>query len=133
MARDDVFPPAVRELPAWQLRAEFWIAPADDGRTFESGAYQQVVTDQVRFYPLAAPENVADPDTGRYEPWVADDEDPVAPVPLDRVAPLVFSEIMRDVDIAVGISSVGSGPTWLVHHAEISDPELRRDVERAGL
>jgi hypothetical protein len=112
MARDDAFAPATRELPDWELRAEFWVAPADDGETLESGAYQRVVTDQVRFYPLTAPENLADPDTGRYEQWVADGEDPVAPVPLDRIAPLVFSEILRDVDLAVGISSVGSDPTW---------------------
>jgi hypothetical protein len=112
MARDDAVAPATRELPEWGLRAEFWLAPADDGETMESGAYQRVVTDQVRFYPLTAPENVADPDTGRYEQWVADGEDPVAPVPLDRIPPLVFSEILRDVDIAVGVSSVGSDPTW---------------------
>jgi hypothetical protein len=112
MARDDTVAPATRELPDWELRAEFWIAPADDGETLASGAYQHVVTDQVRFYPLTAPESLADPDTGRYEQWVADGEDPVAPVPLDRIAPLVFSEILRDVDIAVGVSSVGSDPTW---------------------
>jgi hypothetical protein len=112
MARDDTVAPAIRELPEWGLRAEFWMAPAGDGETFESGAYQQVVTDQIRFYPITAPENLADPDTGRFEQWVADGEDPVAPVLLDRVAPLVFSEILRDVDIAVGVSSVGSDPTW---------------------
>jgi hypothetical protein len=91
MARDDTAAPARRELPEWGLRVEFWIAPADDGETFESGAYRQVVTDQIRFYPLTGP---------------------AQPVPLDRVPPLVFSEILRDVDIAVGIASVGSDPTW---------------------
>jgi hypothetical protein len=112
MDRDDAFAPATRELPEWALRAEFWVVPADDGETLESGAYQRVVTDQVRFYPNIAPENLADPETCRYEQWVGDVEDPVAPVPLDRIPPLVFSEILRDVDLAVRISSVGSDPTW---------------------
>jgi hypothetical protein len=34
------------------------------------------------------------------------------PLPLDQVPPLVFSEIMRDVDLFVGVSSVGNDPAW---------------------
>jgi hypothetical protein len=113
MTRDDgAGPPATRELPDWGLRAELWIAAAGDGEAFESGAYRHIVTDQVRFYPLSAPENLTDPGTGRYEQAVADGEEPVAPVPLDRVPPLVFSEIMRDVELFVEVSSVGNDPTW---------------------
>jgi hypothetical protein len=127
MARDDIIEPATRELPPWGLRAEFWIRPADDGETFESGAYRQVSTDQIRFYPVTAPDNVADPDSGRFEQWVAAGEDPVAPVPLDQVPPLVFSEILRDVGIFVGVSSVGDDPAW-----RDGEPRLRLDLTQAA-
>src|SRR5262249_43243533 len=35
-----------------------------------------------------------------------------APGPSDRIPPLVFSEIMRDVDLFVGVASVGNDPNW---------------------
>jgi hypothetical protein len=119
MARDDAYAPATRELPEWGLRAEFWITPADDGETLESGAYQRVVTDQIRFYPLGAPENLADPGTDRYEP---EGEDAAAPVPLDRVPPLVFSEILRDVDLALRVSGAGTE----AYDIEVTDTRLQR-------
>ena len=31
---------------------------------------------------------------------------------LDEIPPLVFSEVMRDVDMVVGVASVGNDPTW---------------------
>ena len=31
---------------------------------------------------------------------------------LEPIPPLVFSEIMRDVDLFVGVASVGNDPTW---------------------
>jgi len=34
------------------------------------------------------------------------------PVPLAQIPALVFSEIMRDVDLFVGVASVGNDPTW---------------------
>ena len=55
-----------------------------------------MATDQVRFHRLPA-----DPH-----------KDASDPVPLDQVPPLVFSEIMRDVDLFVGVASVGNDPTW---------------------
>jgi hypothetical protein len=33
-------------------------------------------------------------------------------VPLEDIPPLVFSEIMRDVDLFIGVASVGNDPTW---------------------
>ncbi|HEV8190290.1 MAG TPA: hypothetical protein VGP82_02235, partial [Ktedonobacterales bacterium] len=35
-----------------------------------------------------------------------------APLPLDAIPSLVFSEVMRDVDLFVGVASVGNDPTW---------------------
>lgn len=112
---DDSYPPAVRELPGWALRAEFWVEGIGEeygADTTESGAYHRIVTDQVRFYPLAVPGNLAHAGGGGYEQWVPAGEDPAQPVPLDQVPPLVFSEVMRDVDLFVGVASVGNDPTW---------------------
>jgi Domain of unknown function (DUF4132) len=91
---DDFFPPATREMPAWSMRAEFWIEGI--GETYEqdttaAGTFLFLSTDQVRFYGLDA------------------DSDLIA---VDRVPPLVFSEIMRDVDLFIGVASVANDPTW---------------------
>ena len=55
-----------------------------------TGVYLTVGTDQVRFY-----------ETGNIEP-----------IPLEEIQPIVFSEIMRDVDLFVGVASVGNDPDW---------------------
>ncbi|MBM9503469.1 DUF4132 domain-containing protein [Actinacidiphila acididurans] len=112
---DDSAPPAVRELPQWGLRAEYWIQGEGDGYgedTTESGSYLRLTTDQVRFYPLDAPENWAHCYGGEYSMWLPDGADPVDPLPLADVPPLVLSEVLRDVDLFVGVGSVGNDPTW---------------------
>ena len=85
---------AARELPEWGLRAEFWVDVIDDQETeSERGIARYLTTDQVRFHLL-------------------DDPGSDAPVPVDEVPVLVFSEIMRDVDLFVGVASVGNDPHW---------------------
>ncbi|MGW0372485.1 DUF4132 domain-containing protein [Streptomyces coeruleorubidus] len=112
---DDSAPPATRELPQWGLRAEYWIE--GDGEeygldTTDSGTYLRLRTDQVRFYPVDAPENSAHCYGGEYAMWLRDGQDPVAPIPLEDIPPLVLSEVLRDVDLFVGVSSIGNDPTW---------------------
>jgi hypothetical protein len=34
------------------------------------------------------------------------------PLLLEQIPPLAFSEVMRDVDLFVGVASVGNDPTW---------------------
>ena len=34
------------------------------------------------------------------------------PLPLAEIPALVFSELMRDVDLFVGVASVGNDPNW---------------------
>jgi hypothetical protein len=41
------------------------------------------------------------------------------PLPLEEIPPLVFSEIMRDVDMFVGVASLGNDPNWLDGGAEV--------------
>jgi len=74
-------------LPAYQLRAEFWLTDVAAEET-TSGIYRYIATDQVRF-------------TRHREA-----------VPLPEVPPVVFSEVMRDVDLFVSVASVGNDPNW---------------------
>jgi Domain of unknown function (DUF4132) len=69
-------------LPAQNLKAEFYVAAIECEAT-PRGIYLYVASDQARF--------------GR---------------PLKDVPPVIFSEVMRDVDLFVGIASVASDPTW---------------------
>ncbi|MBB5378361.1 hypothetical protein HNQ07_003867 [Deinococcus metalli] len=112
---DDSYPPAMRDLPAYGLRAEYWIQGIgqDYGTdSTESGSYLRLNTDQVRFYPLDAPENHAHAGGGSYEMWVNQTQQPVNPLPLEQIPPLALSEVLRDVDLFVGVASVGNDPTW---------------------
>jgi hypothetical protein len=109
---DDVYPPASRLLPQWNLRAEFWIegAGAEYGRdTNPAGVYNYLATDQVRFYEFGTPQARAHAGGGGYDQRTEEGE---SPLPLEQIPPLVFSEIMRDVDLFVGVASVGNDPTW---------------------
>lgn len=80
-----------REYERARLRAEFFFDPADDHDIAHTGLYTYCVSDQVRFF---------DSDTGD-------------PVSLAEVPPLVFSEAMRDVDLVIGVTSIGADPEWV--------------------
>jgi hypothetical protein len=85
----------VRKLPRWNLEIQFWVdAPMDRTGLAQSGVFQFICTDQVRFYREAAP------------------------VRLEDVPSIAFSEAMRDVDLFVGVCSVGNDPTWPNRGAE---------------
>jgi hypothetical protein len=71
----------------------------------ESGSYLRLRTNQVRFYPLDAPENWASCYGGGFTGTGN-------PLPLSDVPELVLSEVLRDVDLFVGVASVGNDPTW---------------------
>jgi hypothetical protein len=111
---DDSYPPASRPLPVWNLRAEFWVegAGSEYGQdTNETGTYLYLSTDQVRFYPIDAAQLYAHAGGGGYsETWDGRAAD--EPLPLETIPPLVLSEILRDVDLFVGVASVGNDPNW---------------------
>ncbi|GGX68909.1 hypothetical protein GCM10010358_24080 [Streptomyces minutiscleroticus] len=112
---DDEAPPATRELPQWGLRAEYWIEGEGEEYgvdTTESGSYLRLRTDQVRFYPIGAPRNSAHCYGGGYRMPLRDGAEPVEPLPLTEIPPLVLSEVLRDVDLFVGVASIGNDPTW---------------------
>ncbi len=78
-------------LPRHGLRAEFWVeaCQGDADAYSEAGISIYAGTDQVRF---------------------VDDGGHV--VPIHEVPALAFSETMRDVDLFVGVASVGADPAW---------------------
>jgi hypothetical protein len=76
-----------------------------------TGTYLFLATDQVRFYRLDDAQVSAHAGGGGYgEGW----QQPIVaePVPLAEIPPLVFSEIMPDVDLFVGVASAGNDPAW---------------------
>ena len=112
---DDEYPPATRELPAWGLRAEFWVEGIGDNYgadTTEAGTYLYLATDQVRFYNIGARENYAHAGGGGYSAGFRGQGTRTGPLTLEEVPPLVLSEVMRDVDLFVGVASVGNDPNW---------------------
>jgi hypothetical protein len=79
-------------LPHWGLAAELWVEPVFGGEDSmsDAGICLYVTTDRVRFARL---------DSG-------------GPLTLIDAPALVFSEVMRDVDLFVGVCSIGNDPTW---------------------
>ena len=81
---------ATLNLPEWKLKAEFWIQEVHaDDEVSDSGVWTYVSTDQVRFTDEAG-----------------------ETLDLVDVPKIVFSEVMRDVDLFVGVCSVGNDPNW---------------------
>jgi hypothetical protein len=73
------------------LRVEYWVNEVNaDNAMNDTGIWLYVATDQVRFLKLDTEEVVE-----------------LADVPV-----LAFSEVMRDVDLFVGVASVGNDPAW---------------------
>ena len=79
---------ALREHERTGIRAEFYFDPADTQDFTGNGTYTYVTSDQVRFYRAGTR------------------------LLLSDVPPLVFTETMRDVDLVVGVSSIGADPEW---------------------
>ncbi len=110
---DDAYPPATKIWPNHDLRAEFWIEGIGENYgtdTNEAGTYLRLATDQVRFYRRDAPQNSAHAGGGGYS--VGYRQAPTEALELATIAPLIFSETMRDVDLFVGVSSLGSDEAW---------------------
>ena len=78
-------------LPDYNLRAEYWINEVNSDDAFnDTGIWLYVATDQVRFINTVTEEVVE----------------------LINVPALAFTEVMRDVDLFVGVASVGNDPVW---------------------
>jgi hypothetical protein len=122
-------------LPRWKLTVQFDVEPIEDDELMTpNGIFRYVTTDAVRF-TRATPDSARTvqqamrrdfrrralemlrggrpaalhPITDADLSWLPA---PPEPVLLAEVPPVVFSEVMRDVDLFVGVCSVGTDPTW---------------------
>ncbi|GAB5553596.1 MAG: hypothetical protein Sapg2KO_31870 [Saprospiraceae bacterium] len=85
-----------KKLPEYGITAEFWIDELNQDDAFnDTGIWLYITTDQVKF--KNANEETLD---------------------LIDVPSIVFTEIMRDVDLFVGVCSVGNDPQWLDNSGE---------------
>jgi hypothetical protein len=113
------------KIPAHGLAAEFWTeAAGGDDEISDSLAYLFIGTDRVRFRRLADGGDWRR-DGGRHLALAAET------VPLRDVPPVVLSEVMRDVDLLVGVSSIGHDPVWLDGGAGAEHPSQWRRGEAA--
>lgn len=113
MADADFHAP-MRNISKHNLRAEFWVEAIGEEYgvdSNETGTYYYLATDQVRFYPLDAPLHYGHGYGGGYHEGYGETRR-IEPISLDKIPPLVFSEIMRDVDMFVGVCSIGNDPNW---------------------
>jgi len=79
------------KLYDYNLKAEFWVNEVNSENAHnDTGIWNYVATDQVRFVSAVSNETVE----------------------LIQIPPVIFSEIMRDIDLFVGVASVGNDPAW---------------------
>ncbi len=104
--------PISKELPAHGLRFEFSIEPIEASAN-ERWQYDFLSTNAVRFTRalgiVTRQHSIGNFTFERRGP--AFDR-----VRLDEVSPVVFSEMMRDVDLFVGVAGIGNDPLWADRH-----------------
>lgn len=83
------------DLPRHGLRAEFDVEFPEDEETTGHGVYLAIRTGPVSFLPRDTPRGGMP-----------------MPVRIEDVPPVVFSEVMRDCDLLVGVCSIGTDPEW---------------------
>jgi len=94
------------ELPRYGLRAEFDVDFLEGANVSGHMVYTVISTDQVRFFPIEAKPR-------RFEIRLRRQ-----PLHLADIPPVVFSEVMRDADLLVGVTSIGADPNWTVDHLD---------------
>lgn len=82
---------ATLDMPEYNIRVEYWVNALNAEDQFNNtGIWNYVSTDQIRFLESSSGELLN----------------------LIDVPPVAFSEAMRDIDLFVGVASVGNDPTW---------------------
>lgn len=120
------------DLTAHNLQAKFDVESpeADDGddeTTTAHGIYLAISTGRVQFARIEATP-AEEPDktvTGPFGIPLSGKFRALRRKPalrLEQVPPIVFSEVMRDCDLFVGVTSIGSDPAWNRNHPD--DPNL---------
>lgn len=82
---------ATLDIPSYNIQAQFWVQDInDDAQVNDSYIYNYVSTDQIRFVNLESGDLMD----------------------LVDIPAILFSEVLRDTDLFVGVASVGNDPTW---------------------
>jgi hypothetical protein len=76
------------QVKKWQITAQYYIDADHQGTTNDAGIFNYIATDQVLFKKEGEQLQMCD------------------------IPPLVFTEVMRDVDLFVGVCSIGNDPEW---------------------
>jgi Domain of unknown function (DUF4132) len=101
-----------KELPEPGVRVEFGVEPVDSENDKTTRAeFAHLLTGHVRFMKFlgnAVPQAIRlrDGSDFAFEGPRSD------PVPLAEIHPVLFSEMMRDIDLFVALSSIGNDPSW---------------------
>lgn len=94
------------EIPRHGMSAEFNVEFQEDAEVSGHMIYLAIATTRVRFHSI-------EPRRKRSE------RGPLRrPLRLSDVPPLVFSEVMRDIDLFVGVTSIGADPNWGAEHGD---------------
>ncbi|MGA3203499.1 MAG: DUF4132 domain-containing protein [Bryobacteraceae bacterium] len=112
------------DLTQYNLQARFDVEspePEDGGdESTAHGIYLAISTGRVEFVRLEAPQ----PEKGETGPFGLPFPKKYrglrrrAALRLEEVPPLVFSEVMRDCDLFVGVTSIGMDPAWNRDHQD---------------
>jgi len=76
------------KIPESDYKAEYWTGDVDLGERSRLYGSAHITTDQVRFYKKKEQ------------------------LKLSEIPEIIFSEVMRDVDLFVGVTSIGNDPAW---------------------
>jgi hypothetical protein len=79
----------LKRLADRELQVELWVEPIETAMNQESFQFEYLSTDQLRFVTPGG-----------------------EPIALENVDPVLFSELMRDADLFVGVAGIGADPTW---------------------
>jgi hypothetical protein len=115
------------DLAQYNLQARFDVESPeaeDDESTTAHGIYLAISTGRVEFVRLESPPSDKR-ETGPFGlqlPRKFRGLRHRAALRLEEVPPLVFSEVMRDCDLFVGVTSIGTDPAWNRDHPD--DPHL---------
>jgi hypothetical protein len=95
----------MKVLPERKMQVEFWVDPVESSINNEAFQFRYLATEQVRFA-----------------------NDRGAPMELAQIDPVVFSELMRDADLFVGVAGIGSIQDW----TNTGDERLDRNWQQAA-
>jgi len=87
------------DLPQYNLRAEFDVEFPHDEAISGHAVYLEIGTGRVQFLPLGK-------------------QVMALPLRLQDIPAVVFSEVMRDCDLFVGVTSIGMDPAWNTQHPD---------------